>query len=158
MADIVQVLATYDALAGVAIGAGLTYGFGALNRRHQEAREDRTRWYQARLEAYAEFYRALSDRWLLTARDEQTQADYEMVISKLNNALGLIQLIGSVEVFLTANALFKGVQEGKRGGPQPQLAGFVFAARQDLGYPVPRFLKKEFDRLLLPDSGEENAG
>ncbi len=39
MADIPQVLATYDALVGVALGAGLTYGFGALNRRHQEARE-----------------------------------------------------------------------------------------------------------------------
>jgi hypothetical protein len=31
MADIPQVLATYDALVGVALGAGLTYGFGALN-------------------------------------------------------------------------------------------------------------------------------
>jgi hypothetical protein len=51
MADIPQVLATYDALVGVALGAGLTYGLGALNRRHQEAREDKTRWYQARLGA-----------------------------------------------------------------------------------------------------------
>jgi hypothetical protein len=32
MADIPQVLATYDALVGVALGAGLTYGFGALKR------------------------------------------------------------------------------------------------------------------------------
>jgi hypothetical protein len=32
--------ANYDALVGVALGAGLTYGFSALNRRHQEARED----------------------------------------------------------------------------------------------------------------------
>lgn len=53
MADMPQVLATYDALVGVALGAGLTYGFGALNRRHREAREDRTRWYQARFEAYS---------------------------------------------------------------------------------------------------------
>jgi hypothetical protein len=42
MADIAQVIATYDALVGVALGAGLTYGFGALNRRHQEARENHT--------------------------------------------------------------------------------------------------------------------
>jgi hypothetical protein len=48
MADIPQVLATYGALVGVALGAGLTYVFGALNRRHQEAREDRTRWYGER--------------------------------------------------------------------------------------------------------------
>jgi hypothetical protein len=33
MADIPQVLATYDALVGVVLGAGLAYGFGALNRR-----------------------------------------------------------------------------------------------------------------------------
>jgi hypothetical protein len=55
MADVAEVLATYDALVGVALGAGLTYGFSALNRRHQEAREDKTRWYQARLAAYTEF-------------------------------------------------------------------------------------------------------
>ena len=60
MADILQVLATYDALVGVALGAGLAYGFGALNRRHQEAREDATRWYQARREAYATFLMAAS--------------------------------------------------------------------------------------------------
>ena len=65
MADVAEVLATYDALVGVALGAGLTYGFSFLNRRHQEAREDKTRWYQARLDAYADFYRALSDWWLL---------------------------------------------------------------------------------------------
>jgi hypothetical protein len=70
MAEIPQVLATYDALAGVALGAGLTYAFGALNRLHQEAREDKTRWYQARLDAYADFYRALSDWWLLAVRDQ----------------------------------------------------------------------------------------
>jgi hypothetical protein len=34
MADLPQVIATYDALVGVALGAGLTYGLGALNRRH----------------------------------------------------------------------------------------------------------------------------
>ena len=70
MADIPQVLATYDALAGVALGAGLTYAFGALNRLHQEAREDKNRWYQARLGAYADFYRTLSGWWLLAERDQ----------------------------------------------------------------------------------------
>jgi hypothetical protein len=51
MTDIPQLLANYDALVGVALGAGLTYGFGALNRRHQEAREDKTRRNEARLKA-----------------------------------------------------------------------------------------------------------
>ena len=50
MADIAQVLATYDALVGVALGAGLTYGFGALNRRHVEKREEATRLYEARFQ------------------------------------------------------------------------------------------------------------
>jgi hypothetical protein len=36
MVDVAQLLATYDALVGVALGAGLTYGFGALNRRRQD--------------------------------------------------------------------------------------------------------------------------
>jgi hypothetical protein len=56
MADIPQVLATYDALVGVALGAGLTYGFGVLNRRHQEARENETRSYEARREAYGALF------------------------------------------------------------------------------------------------------
>jgi hypothetical protein len=60
MADIPQVLATYDALVGVALGAGLTYAFGALSRRHQEAREDKTRWYETRLKAYAELTQTVS--------------------------------------------------------------------------------------------------
>lgn len=55
MADIGQVLATGGtALVSAAAGAGLTYWFGALSRRHQEAREDRTRWYEARFRAYAD--------------------------------------------------------------------------------------------------------
>jgi hypothetical protein len=49
MADVAEVLANYDALVGVALGVVLTYGLSALSRRHQEAREDKTRWYQARL-------------------------------------------------------------------------------------------------------------
>jgi hypothetical protein len=105
MADLPQVLATYDALVGVALGAGLTYGFSALNRRQQEKREDKTRWYQARLEAYTEFYRAVSDGWLLV-EDEPTEADHKAFASRLSNALGLIQLVGSAEAFLAAHALF----------------------------------------------------
>ena len=53
-------LAAYDALIGVALGAGLTYGFGALNRRHQEEREDATRWYEVRLNSYVALTQAVS--------------------------------------------------------------------------------------------------
>ena len=156
MADIPQVLATYDALVGVALGAGLTYGFSALNRRQQERREDRTRWYQARLEAYTEFYRALTDSWLLVG-DERP--DHKAVVSRLSNALGLIQLVGSAEVCLTAMVLLREALRDKIDGNQPQLAAFVFLARKDLGYPMDRSIQREIDREIdrtLPHLNVDN--
>jgi hypothetical protein len=140
---------------GVALGAGLTYGFSALNRRHQERREDKTRWYQARLEAYAEFYRALSDWWLLPEREQGTQEDREKLLSRLSNALGLIHLVGSPEVSLTAHALFKEVNMASKDQAQPKLAVFVFAARKDLGDTLDRSIQREIDRVL-PPLGEDN--
>jgi hypothetical protein len=151
MADILQVIATNDALVGVALGAGLTYGFGALNRRHQEAREDKTRWYQARLDAYADFYRALSDSWLLAVRDQSTQDGRDKLVSRLSNALGLIQLVGSPEVVLAANALFKEAIEESKDEAQPKLAVFVFAASKDLGDTLDRYIQREIDRALPLD-------
>jgi hypothetical protein len=60
IADIAQVLATGGtALVSAAAGAGLTYWLGGVNRRHQEAREDRTRWYEERLGAYVAFHQAV---------------------------------------------------------------------------------------------------
>jgi hypothetical protein len=150
MADIPQVLATYDALVGVALGAGLTYGFGALNRRHQEAREDKTRWYQARLNAYADFYRALSDSWLLAVRSQSTQDDHEKVVSRLSNALGLIQFVGSPEVAVVAYALFKEALKEGEDQAKPKLGAFVFAARKDLGDTIDRSIQREIDQVLPP--------
>ena len=75
MADIAQVLATYDALVGVALGAGLTYGFGALNRRHQEAREDKTRWYETRLKAYGELSQTFLNMALLMEQSTRSYAE-----------------------------------------------------------------------------------
>lgn len=67
MADVGQVLATgATTIVGVAVGAGLTYWFGVLNRRHQEAREDKTRWYEQRLRAYIEFSTAAFDGFVLS--------------------------------------------------------------------------------------------
>jgi hypothetical protein len=132
--------AAYDALVGVALGAGLTYGFGALNRRHQEEREDKTRWYQARLGAYAEFYRALSD-WRLVAarlripRDERDKLKRDKLISRLRNALAFIQLVGSLEIVMAANVLFNEALEESKDEAKITLAVFVFAARKDLGFP-----------------------
>jgi hypothetical protein len=137
MADLAELIATYDALVGVALGAGLTYGFSALNRRHQESREDKTRWYQARLDAYADFYQALSDWWLLAVRDQSTQDERDKLVGRLNNALGLIHLVGSPGVVLTANALFESKDEA-----QPKVAVFVFASRKDLGDTLDRSIQR----------------
>ena len=149
MADIPQVLSNYDALVGVALGAGLTYGFSALNRRHQEAREDKTRWYQARLEAYSEFFGTLFDWWVLTAQNQNTQDERNKLVGRLSKALGLIHLVGSPEVALVAHALFKEALKGE-DEEQSKLGAFVFAARKDLGYAVDRFVQREIDRLLPP--------
>jgi hypothetical protein len=105
MADIPQVLATCDALVGVALGAGLTYGFGALNRRQHERREDKTRRYQARLEAYLEFYRTLSDWWSPDGQDQSSREEREKLIGRLDSALGFISFVGSPDVVLAARWL-----------------------------------------------------
>jgi hypothetical protein len=143
-------LAAYDTLIGVALGAGLTYGFGALNRRHQEEREDKTRWYQARLDAYADFYQAMSDWWLLAAREDFTAAERAKLIGRLSNALGFIHLVGSPEIVITANVLFKETTQESKDKAQSKFAVFVFAARKDLGYPVVPSVQREIDRALPP--------
>jgi hypothetical protein len=150
MADVAEVLATYDALVGVALGAGLTYGFSALSRRHQEAREDKTRWYQARLDAYAEFYQALSDGWLPVGARRRASKE---AVSRLRNALGLILLVGSAEVCAIAMALFGKAENNELGDGQPKVATFLFLARRDLGETLDRSIKRDIDRdieLALP--------
>jgi hypothetical protein len=150
MADVAEVLATYDALVGVALGAGLTYGFSALSRRHQEAREDKTRWYQARLAAYTEFYQALSDGWLPLGSKRRIDPK---AVSRLRNALGLIQLVGSMQVCEIALALFGKAKNNELGDGEPKIATFLFAARTDLGDPLEKFIQREIDRhidLALP--------
>jgi hypothetical protein len=107
MADIPQVLATYDALVGVAVGAGLTYGLGALNRRHQEAREDETRWYQARREAYATFLMAGSQ----SLKNVETRSVSEMPGNEFYAAMNMIRLVGSQPVIEATNNVYKAIRE-----------------------------------------------
>ena len=151
MADIPQVLATYDALVGVALGAGLTFGFGALNRRHQEKREDRTRWYETRLRAYAEFTHTASDAVWLTipsARDYKEKKEArEGVMAELERVVGIIRLVGSLEVVGKAERLrqlaSQAISNAARGYPvdpklwTESLEEFETAARKDLGHPSP---------------------
>jgi hypothetical protein len=97
MADLAQVLATYDALVGVALGAGLTYGFGAIDRRHQEARENETRWYEKRLQAYTDLSAAAFQGLALTAQSIE-KAEYEEHVAhlgELRKVVSLTRLVGS---------------------------------------------------------------
>jgi hypothetical protein len=98
MADIAQVLATYDALVGVALG-GLTYGFGALNRRHVEKREEATRLYEARFQAYAQLSQAALTGGVIDPRTSPNAEErLSQAMTSATLAMGAIALIGSDEV------------------------------------------------------------
>jgi hypothetical protein len=147
MADIPQVLATYDALVGVALGAGLTYGFGALNRHHQEKREDETRWYEERLRAYVSLPSAVIAAVSTThAHDEITREHLDRVFTELTGALAAIRFVGSEEAAKQANRLFDTAMWEIRGSMakgdrinadlvNSVLMDFQAAARKDLGHP-----------------------
>jgi hypothetical protein len=157
MADIPQVLSNYDALVGVALGAGLTYGFGALNRRHQEARENETRWYNARFQAYVDLLRAVGQNEVLWVTDPIDEDHRELLLS-LRAALGSVRLVGSDEVIKVANKLIgatfgdmadyvtgvidetpvvaeTGIERLER--LERLVRQFVTVARKDLGHPSP---------------------
>ena len=87
MADLPKIIATYDAtydaLVGVALGAGLTYGFSALNRRHQESREDATRWYEVRLNSYVALTQAVSRIAIQATKEgELTHEDVRSLVQR----------------------------------------------------------------------------
>jgi hypothetical protein len=113
MADIPQVLATYDALVGVALGAGLTYGFGALNRRHQESREDATRWYEARREAYEALLMAAlrHSRHNLMPIGEEPERPAQEVVHETVAAMTAVRLVGSPQVIEASNSLYSAILE-----------------------------------------------
>jgi hypothetical protein len=140
MADIPQVLATYDALVGVALGAGLTYGFGALNRRHQEKREDSTRWYEKRLQAYDDLYRVAYDAQFTLFGGEPSEAHAKFA-QKLFAAVGTIHFVGSSETIEAAEKVLDDALEelgdNVQGGFINALELFRAAARKDLGHPSP---------------------
>jgi hypothetical protein len=146
MNGIGQVLATGGTtIAGVALGAGLTYWLGALTRRQQEAREDRTRWYEARLRAYEELCRATREATLLNPMTETGTENYMRTFRDLSSVVGQVQLVGSKEVIESANELVRMViVEIQRGVKEREsvdsdrvgtgVTTFVEAARRDLGH------------------------
>jgi hypothetical protein len=106
MADIAQVLATGGtALVSAAAGAGLTYWLGALNRRHQEAREDRTRWYEARREAYAALLIA-AQRVSVRSEEGTPEEEISELADELSEAMGAVRLVGSPDAIEAADNLF----------------------------------------------------
>jgi predicted RecB family endonuclease len=145
MADIPQVLATYDALVGVALGAGLTYGFGALNRRHQEAREDKTRWYDARREAYAALLIA-AQRVSVSSEDATPEEQMSELADELSAAMGAVRLVGSPEVIEAADNLFTAILEDVELFKQEVLE---FAQRQVEGSDEDLDLLEELDNLSM---------
>jgi hypothetical protein len=145
MADVTEVLATGGtALVSAAAGAGLTYWLGALNRRHQEAREDRTRWYEKQLQAYTDLSAAAFQGLALTAQSIE-KAEYEEHVAhlgELRKAVSLIRLVGSPEVFERAKQVRDVLSEmvtshDKSLGQAYAEAvdAFEKAARKDLGHP-----------------------
>jgi hypothetical protein len=142
MADIAQTLVTGGtALVSAAAGAGLTYWLGALNRRHQDAREDRTRWYEARLKAYADFSRAVCSKVLFAADTKPTQEERAKVREELASLVGDVRLVGSESLVGLAERVFVAVteelKEEKLGYTQnlvDKLYDFEVEARRDLGY------------------------
>jgi len=146
MADITQLLSSYDALVGVVLGAGLTYGFGALNRRHQEKREDSTRWYEKRLQAYTELS-AVAFQGLALSKQSIEEADFEENLAHMGavvRAFSTIRLVGSPEVLRTAAIVMDVALHHihHRGEPQEvsypdAVNAFEAAAREDLGHPSP---------------------
>jgi hypothetical protein len=142
MADIPQLLANYDALVGVARGAGLTYGFGALNRRHVEKRVEATRLHEARFQAYAQLAQAALSRGVIDPRTSpNAEARLSEAMTSVTTAMGAIALVGSFEVLDAANKLIVAVGD-ETGRREPDLyrlrdvhAAFREAARKDLGCP-----------------------
>lgn len=143
MSKIIQAIATSTpTVIGIVIGAVLTYGLGALSRRHQEKREDETRWYEARLRTYGDFQGGLIRASVLANYPTVDHDDFKRLLQEIGSSLGQISLVGSTEVNDAAKTLFhvimhelrqlpgKAMDETTITGPR---VAFELAARKDLG-------------------------
>jgi len=132
-------------IAGTMVGAGLTYWLGALNRRHQEEREDKTRWYEARLQAYLKLNDALDDMTVLLFLPKEPPPELRSdVIEDLRAAQSTVSLVGSNDFYDEAERLID-VAYSILDGPRPptdedkhrwmeKLTEIRHLARMDLGY------------------------
>ena len=143
MADIAQVLTTGGTtIVAVGVGAGLTYWFTALNRRHQEGRENQTRWYDARLQAYIELHQASYDAYFRAWGNRLPKEVTDRLAERLMNARGSIHFVGSPEVIEAAERAINGALEElgddreMHGNFLDHVERFQGVARKDLGHPL----------------------
>jgi hypothetical protein len=141
LADIGQVVATgATTIVGIAVGAGLTYRLNVLSRRHQEAREDRARWYEQRFRAYVDFSRAENELFWAIHNNETTRSFRREEVRKLHGLLSVIDFVESPEVRKEAGKVFDAtldeIEKDKpfEGGLH-DLDALIAACRKDLGHP-----------------------
>jgi hypothetical protein len=158
VADLGPALVTGSAtLVGVVAGAGLTYWLGALNRRHQEQREDKTRWYEARLRAYAQLIHAIDgmDTVIFLPKEPPPELREE-TFADLRSAESMVHLVGSPDAYNQVELLLD-IAADILSGPRPpkdedqrDWVGAVDAikhlARMELGYPDTLFKSQQVTR------------
>jgi hypothetical protein len=152
MADMAQAVVTSAmGIIGVTIGVGLSHWLGTLNRRHQETRENDTRWYEERLRAYVAYYQAVYDAFFRMGEIARKKArlsdeDIESLLQRLENDLGTVHFVGSAEVIEAAEKAYDAVlpqldanyKSGDfRGDFLDELEEFRDVSRKDLGHPSP---------------------
>jgi hypothetical protein len=146
MADVGPALVAGGAsIVGVVAGAGLTYWLGALNRRHQEEREDKTRWYEARLRAYVELNQAIANMTALLKQGQPPDKERQRIADEFDLACAAVRLVGSSKAAEEALVLYfaslRFLNDAEHGRPidWPDWHGRAYEmqnlARQDLGYP-----------------------
>jgi hypothetical protein len=130
------------AVIGVIVGAFLTYLFGSLTRRRQEKRDEKTRWYDARLQAYVELYQAAYDAYFTAYGNRPSTEVSSTLGQRLLTAVGTIHFVGSPEVIESAEKVLDdaleelGSDRDMRGDFLDTLELFQAVARKDLGHPV----------------------
>ena len=134
------------AVIGVVVGAGLTYVLGALNRRHQEGREDKTRWLDVRLRTYTEFAVAMAEleraKYRDVSEEEADRLHRQAVLSYRT-----LRLLASLKVGFSATLLFRAAI-----APTPSKPFDVQGAPGDVG----RNPADHFDEAVRKELGLPN--
>jgi hypothetical protein len=118
-----------------------------MNRRQQEAREDKTRWYEQRRQAYVNLVGAASgvfDTMQDVYPTRPSEAEVRQELNVLQTTMAQVRLVGSPEVNTKADELCAVALSRNRSTNDKLAAHKVFgiartafeqAARHDLGHP-----------------------